>query len=218
MKVLAATFVRGAVGPADLPRDPAPQVALVGRSNVGKSTLINALTRSRVARTSAAPGKTRQINLYAVELQGFTPDRLYLADLPGYGYARGGESSAQDFDRLTREYFSRPASGTLTSEAGGYGPSAAILVVDSRHPGLRADLMAHVWLNNRKLPSIVVASKIDKLNRAERTRALSEWESRLSAAVIPVAAATGEGLAEVWKAIGRLLTPPRAAADAPPAP
>ncbi|MFN8061790.1 MAG: GTPase [Vicinamibacterales bacterium] len=237
MKVEDAVFIRSAVSAADFPRDRTPQVALVGRSNVGKSTLVNALTKSRVARTSAAPGKTRQVNLYTVVLQGFTPGRLYLADLPGYGYARGGETAAQEFDRLTQEYFAHAAAGrppagatadpttsrphhSLTTagpiQTGeGYGPSAALLVVDSRHPGLRADLQAHVWLTSKNLPVAVIASKIDKLNRAARIRALREWEKGLNAEVIPVAATTGEGLDAVWKAIRRLLTAPTGGPTAP---
>lgn len=207
MKVISATFVRGAVRREDFPRDPVPQLALVGRSNVGKSTLINALTRQRVARTSAAPGKTREINLYLVTLDSSPLGRLYLADLPGYGYARGGEATAREFDRLTQAYFACPAaSGPTATERGThFGPSAALLVVDARHPGLPADSMAHLWLNSTKLPVAVIAAKIDKLNRTERTRALHAWEKHLNAAVIPVAATTGDGLAEVWKAIVRLM-------------
>lgn len=217
---MSATFVRGAVRREDFPRDPVPQLALVGRSNVGKSTLINALTRLRVARTSAAPGKTREINLYLVTLEGFTPGRLYLADLPGYGYARGGEATSRDFDRLTQEYFSCPAvfGKTASERVDRYGPSAALLVVDARHPGLQPDLMAHLWLNSTTLPVVVIAAKIDKLNRAERTRALHAWEKHLNAEVIPVAATTGEGLAAVWKAIATSLAPPqtrRPAVDPP---
>lgn len=193
----------------------------MGRSNVGKSTLINALTRLRIARTSAAPGKTREINLYLVTLEGFTPGRLYLADLPGYGYARGGEATSRDFDRLTQEYFSCPAvlGKTASERVDRNGPSAALLVVDARHPGLQPDLMAHLWLNSKTLPVVVIAAKIDKLNRAERTRALHAWEKHLNAAVIPVAATTGDGLAAVWKAIATSMAaaqPPRPPV-APPA-
>src|SRR5438094_5947868 len=100
---IEASFVRSAVAAADLPRDGAPEIALVGRSNVGKSTLINALVRTRVARTSAAPGKTRLANIYRVVRGEGAP--LYLVDLPGYGYARGGAESTRGFDELTRAYF-----------------------------------------------------------------------------------------------------------------
>ena len=87
-----AEFVTSAAGAGDFPRDRLPEVALVGRSNVGKSSLINALVRQPVARTSAAPGKTRLANFYRVQ-RGSSPP-LYLVDLPGYGYARGGREAA----------------------------------------------------------------------------------------------------------------------------
>ena len=89
MKILSAEFVRSAASAPDFPRDPVPQIAFVGRSNVGKSSLINALAGSRVARTSAAAGKTRHVNIYRVALEAQGLGQLYLVDLPGYGYARG---------------------------------------------------------------------------------------------------------------------------------
>ena len=87
---IEVSFVRSAVGASDLPGDGLAEIALVGRSNVGKSSLINALVRQRVARTSAAPGKTRLANVYRVTRGGRAP--WYLLDLPGYGYARGGDA------------------------------------------------------------------------------------------------------------------------------
>jgi GTP-binding protein len=210
VKVLAVEFVRSAASAADFPRDGIPQVAMVGRSNVGKSSLINALTRSHVARTSAAPGKTRLLNLYLVQLSGFTPGRLYLVDLPGYGYARGGARSASEFDALVGEYFAH-AAGTATagrspaSGSGPRGPSAAVLIVDARHPGLPADRAAFDWLQAQGRGIGVVASKIDKLSRAERQRAEREWASALHVPILPISARTGEGLDELWKRISRLL-------------
>lgn len=218
MKTRAVEFVRSAVSPADLPRDPAPQLALVGRSNVGKSSLINALTRSRIARTAAAAGKTRELNLYAVELDLRDLRRCYLVDLPGYGYARGGDASAEMFAGLTSMYFGRPApaSGPPGDDAG-YGPTGALLVVDARHPGLAQDLNAWAWLSRQPLAVAVVAAKIDKLSRAERMRALHVWETSLNAQVTPVSAATGEGLESLWTRIVSLLSsPPRSSHASPP--
>src|SRR5205809_6308924 len=97
---IAAEFVTSAAGAGDFPLDRLPEIALVGRSNVGKSSLINALVRQQVARTSAAPGKTRLANIYRVNRGTIGP--FYLVDLPGYGYARGGTGATREFQELTR--------------------------------------------------------------------------------------------------------------------
>ena len=177
-----------------MPHDGAPEVALIGRSNVGKSSLINALVRQRIARTSAAPGKTRLANVYRVARGGAGP--FYLVDLPGYGYARGGSNAAAEFEELTRAYFGRVS--------GGDGP-AALLLVDARHPGLRSDTEAWRWLTASVERCGLVATKIDKLSRAERLRALKANEAAFEHPVLPVSANTGEGLDELWTLIDRLL-------------
>jgi GTP-binding protein len=182
--------VRSAAAAEDLPRDGASEIALVGRSNVGKSSLINALVRQRIARTSAAPGKTRLANIYRVTRGGGAP--FYLVDLPGYGYARGGAGAAREFDELTRSYFGREPA------------AAALLLVDARHPGLDSDREAWQWIRQAVDRCAVAATKIDKLARSERIRALRECESVLETSVLPVSAVTGEGLDELWKLIERL--------------
>ena len=183
MKV-TAEFVTSAAGDADFPRDALPEVALVGRSNVGKSSLINALVRLRLARTSASPGKTRLANVYRVARAAAAP--FYLVDLPGYGYARGGAAAAAGFDALTRAYFGR-------------GRAAAIVLVDARHPGLDSDLQAWRWIQGAAAGAAIVATKIDKLARGQRIRAMSQLESVFEDSVLPVSAVTGEGLDELWK-------------------
>ena len=196
-----AVFVRSAVSASDLPRDGLAEVALVGRSNVGKSSLINALVRQRVARTSAAPGKTRLANVYRVARDRGAP--LYLLDLPGYGYARAprtarGSLTAADarrasqaeFDAIVRVVFERAPAG--------------LLLVDARHPGLASDRAAWDWIHTAAPDAAVVATKIDKLARGERIRALNELESVLVTSVLPVSAVTGEGLDALWKLIDRL--------------
>jgi GTP-binding protein len=207
---------------------------MVGRSNVGKSSLINALTRQRVARTSAAPGKTRLANIYRVARGAGEP--FYLVDLPGYGYARGGKASAQEFEELTLAYFGTVRlNAETTSERRGsvrrvrlQPDRAALLLVDARHPGLRSDIEAWQWLERSVERCALVATKIDKLARGERIRALRELESVFEQAVLPVSAVTGEGLDELWKLIDRLRhsssspqlgSPPNpAATDRPPRP
>jgi GTP-binding protein len=214
LKVHAAEFVTSAAAASGLPRDGLPQVALVGRSNVGKSSLINALAGRTIARTSAAPGKTRLINLYRLDLGSFAPvGPFYLVDLPGYGYARGGEPARAGFAALMRDYFdlaTRSETGRNPLDARApAGPSAALLVVDARHPGLPQDVAAWDWIHQLGLPGAIVASKIDKLSRGERARALNQWTNSLKMPVQPTSAETGEGLEDLWTTIAKLLPPRR---------
>lgn len=162
---------------------------MVGRSNVGKSSLINALTRQKIARTSAEPGKTRLANIFRVQ-RGSAPP-FNLVDLPGYGYARRSKvPETTNFEALTQAYFGR-------DEATG------LLLIDTRHPGLENDRAAWQWLR-AAAPAALVGTKIDKLPRGQRIRALRQLESVFEDTVLPVSAVTGEGLDELWKLIDRL--------------
>ena len=215
---IEAAFVRSAVGASDLPRDGLAEVALVGRSNVGKSSLINALVRQRVARTSAAPGKTRLANVYRVRRGSIAP--FYLLDLPGYGYARAprqargpqrgnrvgvqarveaaGALSPADARRSSQAEFEAIVSVVFERAP------AALLLVDARHPGLASDRAAWQWVHAAAGDAAVVATKIDKLGRGERIRASRELESVFETSVLPVSAVTGEGLDQLWTLIDRL--------------
>ena len=198
---IAAEFVVSAAGSSDFPRDGFSEVALVGRSNVGKSTLTNALVGRRLARTSAAPGKTRLINFYRIRANGIT---RYLIDLPGYGYARGRRAAARRaFDALSQEYFSRMRTRRAASDVG--RGDRVLLLVDARHPGLASDVSARRWLEELSVPTTIVATKIDKLTRAERPRVYRTLEAALHAPVVPISAVTGEGLKDLWTLI---LAPP----------
>lgn len=201
-------FVTSAAGPGQFPRERLPEVALVGRSNVGKSSLINALARRSVARTSAEPGKTRLANFYRVQ-QGHTPP-LFLVDLPGYGYARASrvqgqadlvspadrrQAAAEEFSGLIEAFFARP------------GDRGVLLLVDARHPGLESDAATWAWLQELHLPLGVVGTKVDKLTRAERVRHARQLETAFRTPVPLVSAARGEGLDALWTLIARLPKP-----------
>jgi GTP-binding protein len=199
---ISAEFITSAASAGDFPRDRLPEVALVGRSNVGKSSLINALVKRQVARISATPGKTRLANYYRV--QRGTARALYLVDLPGYGYARaprrrsgqsGRDEAAEEFNRLTEAYFDRDAA------------IGVLLLVDMRHPGLESDLEAWQWVRSQQRPAGVVGTKVDKLTRSERARHSRDLESLYDVPVLLTSAETGEGLDELWKMIASLPRP-----------
>ena len=234
MKIISAEFITSAAAGGDakgIPQDGLPHIAMTGRSNVGKSTLLNALCRSKVARTSAAPGKTRLANIYRVTVEGGRPGKwsLYLVDLPGYGYARGGADAAAELRAVAERYFEagrgprtadRPstksgaalslspldlARGDPEPAEGSKGREpAALLLVDGRHPGLESDIQAAHWLTAMHVDFRVVATKIDKLSRSERARNLKALELTFGMPALPVSAASGEGMDTLWKTIASL--------------
>jgi GTP-binding protein len=196
---VTSEFITSAATESGFPRERLPEIAMVGRSNVGKSSLINALVGRPLARTSAAPGKTRLANFYRVVADGLA---FFLVDLPGYGYARGGQTARDGFDRLAADYFAS-------------GRGRTLLLVDSRHPALDADRRAWTWLLDHGVPSTVVGTKLDKLTQAERRRHIGELTRRYGP-VLGVSTHSGEGLDDLWILIRTLLREPSSLLPPPP--
>ena len=194
MDRIETRFVLSAASPAQFLRTGIPEIAMVGRSNVGKSSLINALVKQKVARTSAAPGKTRLVNYYLIESRAPGQQSLYLVDLPGYGYARGGHDSVEAFEQLTQAYFD-PSTRDERRVAG------ILQLVDSRHPDLPQDAAGYAWLLAVQAPLAIVATKIDKLNRSEQASTMRTLNKHYDSPVLPVSAFKGDGLDQIWKTI-----------------
>ncbi len=187
MRVTAARFVGAAARPGQEPRLGLPEIAFAGRSNVGKSSLLNALVgRRALARTSSTPGRTRQLNFFVVN------ERLGLVDLPGYGFAVGSEAERREWKPLVERYLrDRP---TLRG---------VVVIVDARR-GLEAEEIELLgYLAEVGRPAVLVATKLDKLGRGDATRALRRLEG-VAGGAVPVlgfSARTGEGRVALWRAI-----------------
>ena len=174
------------------PAAPVPQVAFSGRSNVGKSSLINALLgRKSLARVSSAPGKTVTINFYDVD------GKLFLVDLPGYGFAKRPPAEKEKWSRLTDGYF--------TDNKNIDRLALVLQLIDLKVGPTADDVMMLQYLTAAELPFIVVATKADKLNKTERTAALAALASHpdipTDTPIIPFSALKGEGRDEVWNAV-----------------
>ena len=177
-----AAFVRSAADKAHFLRDGLPQFAFAGRSNVGKSSVINRLLgRKNLAYVGASPGKTTQINYFLVD------SRAYLVDLPGYGYAKVSRAEKERWGRLMDSYF-QDEGEILT---------AGVLIVDIRHKPTADDVTMHVWFRQTGCPEIIVANKLDKLKKSQVEPALALIRETLELteedALVPFSAEKGEG-------------------------
>ena len=172
-----------------LPENNMPEIAFAGKSNVGKSSLINALmNRKSYARISATPGKTQTINFYNIN------EELYLVDLPGYGYAKVSEKEKQQWGRLIERYLHQSAQ-----------LRAVFLLIDIRHDPSANDRMMYHWILDQGFAPIIIATKLDKLKRsqvAKHIKMLKEGlELRPGTTVIPFSSVTKQGREEIWNLV-----------------
>lgn len=194
MKIGSVEFVRTVVAPGAALPDTLPQVAFSGRSNVGKSSLINTLlrrTRRKVAHVSSTPGKTRGLNFYRVN------DRFFLVDLPGYGYAEVPEAMRASWAELIEWYLSGP--GRV---------QGVVHLVDARHAPTAHDLHMVGYLAEMTLPTLIVLTKMDKLKRSQRAAAVTRARETLGlddAQLVPFSSKTGEGRDELLEALEDLV-------------
>ncbi len=184
--MIQAEFIISAVSEKDFPQEGIPEVVFAGRSNVGKSSLINRLTRNRkLARTSSTPGKTQSINFYRIN------SSYFFVDLPGFGYAKAAKHAIRQWQRVIEQYFRSRSSIVL-----------AVQLVDSRMPPTRLDLYLSEWLERLNINRMIVATKSDKLSNNQRiaqSRVISDFFGGQH--VVMSSAETGAGCKEIWKRV-----------------
>ena len=186
MKVTSATFIKSATSPEHYPRDGRPEIAFMGRSNVGKSSLMNSLLGVRgLARTSSTPGRTQLINFFLIN------EAFHFVDLPGYGYARVPRDVKKHWGPMVEKYLAtRP------------GLVLSIVITDSRHEPTELDQVMKKWLDARGKPFVIVATKADKLSSNQLRASLSRASAVLdSSEIVAYSAVTRSGAARIWKEI-----------------
>lgn len=194
MKITGAEFVTSAVKAADYPAGELPEIALVGRSNVGKSSLLNKMVnRKGLARTSNTPGRTRLINFFRINGQ------FHLVDLPGYGYAKVSAGERESWGRMIEGY--------LTGRGNLLG---VCQLIDSRHPPTALDMEVHQWFKDKRITVAVIATKTDKMSRSRQLRSLQIIKNDLKLLpdekVLPFSAITGQGREELLHMMGTWLS------------
>lgn len=192
MKIKTAEIVAVTARPEQYPPDDLPEIAFAGKSNVGKSSLLNLLTgRKKLAKVSGSPGKTRTINFYEINGQ------FRIADLPGYGYAKVSKSMSEDWGRMMDDYFRTRQS-----------LRKVVLLVDIRHEPTALDVQMYDYMKYYGLDGLIVATKADKLSNNQKNRALDVIRETLGAEdakIIPVSALKKTGAGELTDEIGRII-------------
>lgn|SRR5690625_1343092 len=189
MKVTKAEIEISAVSKAQYPTTNLPEIALAGRSNVGKSSFINRIIgRKNLVRTSSKPGKTRTLNFYTIN------DLFYFVDVPGYGYAKVSKKEREKWGRMMEEYFE-------TREQ----LHAVVLVVDIRHRPTKEDMQMVEYITYLQIPLIIIATKLDKITKAKRTQHINQIKQAFSLdstiPILPFSSETGENKEIIWKEI-----------------
>ena len=188
MKVSSAEFVTSAVAPAGYPALRLPEIAFMGKSNVGKSSLINSLLGGRkLARTSGTPGRTQMINFFRVN------GAFVFVDLPGYGYAKVPVAIKKQWGAMVENYLANRNALVLS-----------ILIVDSRHEPTENDRQLKSWLEHRGLPYVIVAAKADRLSNNQLRNSMRAASASLGVDVdklLPYSSVTGRGGDRIWRAI-----------------
>lgn len=179
-----------------IPDNPYPEVAFAGKSNVGKSSLINALmNRKALARTSSQPGKTQTINFYRIN------NTIYYVDLPGYGYAKASASEKEKWGRMVENYLH--TSRKL---------KAVFLLIDIRHAPSANDRMMYEWIAHQGFAPMIIATKLDKIKRSQMQKNLKVIREGLGinpeTLIIPFSAQTKQGREEIWELIGSYIEEP----------
>ncbi|MCZ1264326.1 MULTISPECIES: ribosome biogenesis GTP-binding protein YihA/YsxC [Paenibacillus] len=191
MKVNQSEFIISAVRPEQYPEDGLPEIALAGRSNVGKSSLINRLiNRKNLARTSSTPGKTQQLNYYKINQD------LYFVDFPGYGYAKVSKEQRFAWGKMMEKYLLGREELKLVMQ-----------MVDMRHEPSKDDMMMNEWLRHHGLPLVVVATKMDKIPKTRRAKHIKVIKEALDLRpgdlFVPFSSEEGLGKEELWEIITR---------------
>ncbi len=187
MKIKTTEFVLSVAQPSQLPQPTLPEIAFAGKSNVGKSTLINSLlNRKNLVKTSSTPGKTRLLNFFLIN------QKFHLVDLPGYGYAKVSRSMKEEWSKLIENYLSNRSALKVV-----------ILIIDIRHGPNEGDLQLKQWLDYYQIPSIIVANKVDKLKRNEIVKQLKKTQEALQLTKPPIQHSSLKriGRNEIWLAL-----------------